>query len=74
MEEMLNSQGVRLVVFMRERTLQDFKEMINFVAKHKIKPHIMQEFPLVEVHETLTILVEGRALGKVLMNNFVVKP
>ncbi len=34
----------------------------------------MQEFPLVEVHEILKILVEGPALGKVLMNNFVVKP
>jgi hypothetical protein len=33
----------------------------------------MQEFPLFEFHETLKILVEGQPLGKVLINNFVMK-
>jgi D-arabinose 1-dehydrogenase-like Zn-dependent alcohol dehydrogenase len=73
-QEMFSSEEMRLVIFTPEGDLQDFKVMISSVGKHKRNPRIMQEFPLVEAHEALEIPVEGRALGKVVISNFVAKP
>ncbi len=46
----------------------EFKEVINFMETHKIKPLIHQEFPFEKATEALEILRLGKQMGKIVLH------
>lgn len=48
---------------------QDFKEMVDFVAAHKITPVVDQVFPLNQLDKALERMSEGEQFGKIVIDN-----
>ena len=45
----------------------DFKEMLAFADKHKIKPVVERTFPLDQAKEALLYLRDGHSFGKIVV-------
>jgi len=49
-------------------TPQEFREMLDFVSKHKIKPVIDSIYELRDVNEALKRMESGMHFGKIVLN------
>ena len=52
-----------------QESLQNFQELLAFIASGKLKPHIHAQYPLERASEALSEVLDRKVMGKVVISN-----
>ena len=66
-QEKAGQHGVRALRYVMEANGRDLAEIVELVKSGKVKPHVQKQFRLEQAAEALSVVEQGKSVGKIVL-------